>query len=211
MGVHESQSRLYENNVGRSRHFWQFHYPQAQERFPAQLGGLSLDAFYKAINKSEPSLIRTEADEVTYGLHIILRFELERAIMSGEIQVADLPDLWNARMQEYLGLTPPDDAQGVLQDVHWSLALIGYFPTYLLGSVLAVQFYEAAKADLPGLEAGFARGEFAPLLDWLREKVHAHGRKFTLPELAERVTGESLSIEPYVNYLRAKYGQVYGL
>jgi len=211
LGVHESQSRLYENNLGRGRPFWEFYYPQAQERFPAQLGGVSLDAFYKAVNKSEPSLIRTEADEVTYGLHIILRFELEQAMVTGDARIADLPDLWNARMQEYLGLTPPDDAQGVLQDIHWALAAIGYFPTYLLGSVLAVQIYEQAKAELPGLEVGFARGDFAPLHDWLREKVHAHGGKFTLPELAERVTGGPLSIEPYVNYLRAKYGEVYGL
>lgn len=211
MAIHESQSRLYENNVARGRPFWQHFYPQAQERFPAQLGDLPLDAFYKAINKSAPSLIRVEADEVTYGLHIILRFELEQAMMAGEVKAADLPDLWNTRMQEYLGLTPPDDASGVMQDIHWSLALIGYFPTYLLGSLLAVQLYEQARADLPGLEDGFARGEFAPLLDWLRENVHRHGRKFTLPELVERVTGGPLSPEPYAAYLRTKLGEIYGL
>jgi carboxypeptidase Taq len=211
MAVHESQSRLYENNVARGRPFWEHYFPQAQSHFPKQLGGASLDDFYRAINRSGPSLIRVEADEVTYGLHIILRFELEQAMMAGEVRAADLPELWNAKVQEFLGLSPPNDAQGVLQDIHWSLALFGYFPTYLLGSILAVQVYEAAKAALPGLEDGYTRGEFAPLLGWLRENVHQHGSKFTLPELSERVTGEQLSSEPYADYLRAKFGEVYGL
>lgn len=211
MAVHESQSRLYENNVGRSRAFWRHFFPQAQKHFPDQLGNVSLDDFYRAINKSGPSLIRVEADEVTYGLHIILRFELEQVMMASEVQAADLPDLWNAKMEEYLGLTPSSDADGVLQDIHWSLALVGYFPTYLLGSIFADQLYEAMLADVPDLEENFARGDFGDFNAWLHEKVHRHGAKFTLPELAERVTGEGLTPEPYIRYLRAKFGEVYGL
>lgn len=210
MAVHESQSRFYENIVGRSLPFWRYWYPKLQAALPT-LKPLSLEKFYKALNKSQPSLIRTEADEVTYGLHIILRFELEKDLIEGRVKVADLPQEWNDRMERYLGVRPPNDALGVLQDIHWSWALIGYFPDYLLGSIFAVQLWERMKQDIPDVEAQIERGEFGAVLGWQCEHVHQHGSKFTLPELAQRITGGPLRWEPYMAYLRAKYGEVYGL
>ena len=177
LGIHESQSRMWENLVGRSRGFWQFFYPEAQKTFPA-LDGVDLKAFHRAVNEVRPNLIRTEADEVTYNLHILLRFELERALVRGDLQVADLPGAWNEKMEAFLGLTPPNYSQGVMQDVHWSAGHLGYFPTYTLGNLYAAQFFARAAKDLGDLEASFARGDFGPLLNWLREKIHSQGNRY---------------------------------
>lgn len=211
LGAHESQSRLWENIVGRSRGFWQFWFPRLREMFPAQLADQTAESFYRAVNKVAPSFIRVEADEVTYGLHIMLRFELENALVERQLAVADVPDAWNAKMQEYLGIVPPNDALGCLQDVHWSYGDLGYFATYLLGSMFAAQLYERAVRDVPTIPEHIARGEYADLLAWLREKVHTHGRKFTLDELARRVTGEPLQSRAYVAYLKTKFGEIYGV
>jgi len=211
MALHESQSRMWENLVSRSRPFWEGFYPRLQEYFPAQLRNVSLDTFYQGINRVEPSLIRIEADEATYNLHIMLRLETEIGLMEGRIEVKDLPEVWNVRMQEYLGLTPPDDAHGVLQDVHWSSGLMGYFSTYALGNLVSAQLWERINADIPDLREQIRRGEFSALLGWLREKVHRHGAKFEPQELVQRVTGSKIDPAPYVRYLRSKYGEIYGL
>jgi carboxypeptidase Taq len=212
LGVHESQSRLWENVVGRSRPFWQFYYPRLQEFFPEQLADIELEQFYRAINRVKPTYIRVEADEVTYNLHIFLRFELEQALVTQQLSVADLPEAWNAKMEQYLGLTPPDDAQGVLQDIHWSGGMIGYFPTYTLGNVLSLQFYSQTLNDIPDLPEQFSRGEFGPLLSWFRSQIHQHGRKFTATELIKRVTGDdTIRAEPYLQYVKKKYTEIYGL
>ncbi len=212
LGVHESQSRLWENLVGRSRPFWTYWYPKLQAEFPDALAGTSEAAFYQAINKVAPSLIRVEADEVTYNLHILLRFELETDLLSGALSVADAPDAWNAKMESYFGLTPPDDASGILQDVHWSAGLIGYFPTYTLGNILSVQLFAKADADLGGqVESQIAAGEFGPLLGWLRENVHQWGRKYLPKDLTRRAVGAPLDPAPYLAYLKTKFGDVYGI
>lgn len=212
LGVHESQSRLWENVLGRSREFWQFYYPQLQEVFPAQLKNFSLDTFYRAINKVEPSFIRVEADEVTYNLHIFLRFELEQDLLEKRLPVADLPEAWNTKMQESLGQPPPDDALGVLQDIHWSSGMMGYFPTYTLGNVLSLQFYQQTLQDIPDLPEQFSRGEFGALLAWFKDKIHQHGRKFTANELVQRITGaDSIQAQPYLTYIKRKYAEIYGL
>jgi len=212
LGFHESQSRLWENLVGRSRPFWRHFYPGLQAAFPESLGDVDGEKFYRAINKVEPSLIRVEADEVTYNLHILLRFEMEQALLSGELSVADAPAAWDAKMQQYFGLTPPDDASGILQDVHWSGGAIGYFPTYSVGNLLSVQLYDRADADLGGqLAAQVAAGDFAPLLGWLRENVHRHGRKYLPKDLVRRIVGGPLDPAPYLKYLKAKFGDVYGI
>ncbi len=211
-GVHESQSRLWENLVGRSRPFWEHFYPQLQAAFPAQLGAVSLDQFYRAINKVQPSLIRTDADEVTYNLHVMLRFDLELALLEGSLALKDLPEAWMARYQEDLGLTPPDHRDGVLQDVHWFAGVIGgAFQGYTIGNILSAQLFATAHAACPTLDAELRRGEFATLHGWLREHVYRHGSKFTAPELIERVTGGPLQTGPYIAYLRRKYGELYGL
>lgn len=210
LGVHESQSRLWENLVGRSRGFWKYFYPKLQQTFP-QLADTDLEAFYRAINKSGPSLIRVDADELTYCLHIMLRFEIEQEMLKGAVRLPDLPQAWNAKMESYLGLIPPDDALGVLQDVHWSVGLVGYFPTYALGTILSVQLFEKAVADVPDIPSQIERGEFSGLLGWLRENVHKHGKKYTPSELAQRATGGGLNAGPYVNYLKKKFGEIYGL
>ena len=210
LGMHESQSRLWENLGGRSRAFWQCYYPRLQTFFPDQLAGVSLDAFYRGINKVEPSLIRVEADEVTYNLHVMLRFELEQAMVEGRVTVADLPELWNEKMEEYLGLRPETDADGVLQDIHWSLGALGYFPTYSLGNLMSAQLFDQAKKDLPGLDAQIAAGQFAELLGWLRTNIHQYGRKLEALEILERVTGEGLNAGPWLDYIREKYGEIYG-
>jgi carboxypeptidase Taq len=198
--------------LGRSREFWQFYYPQLQEFFPAQLKEVSLDEFYRAINKVEPSLIRVEADEVTYNLHIFLRLELEQDLLEQRLKVADLPEAWNAKMQASLGLTPPHDALGVLQDIHWSCGLMGYFPTYTLGNVLSLQFYQQTLKDVPDLPDQFSRGEFGALLAWFKDKIHRHGRKFTANELVKRVTGaDQIEARPYLAYIKRKYSEIYGL
>jgi carboxypeptidase Taq len=205
LGIHESQSRLWENLVGRSVPFWRFFYPRAQETFPEQLGGVALDRFLVGINRVQPSLIRIKADEVTYGMHVILRFELERDIVNDRVELKDLPEVWNARMQEYLGVEVPDDAHGVLQDTHWALGLIGYFPTYLLGTVMSVQIWDALTADVSDLDEQIERGEFGALREWLGEHVHRHARKFTPQETLRRATGSTIDAKPYLGYLRAKY------
>jgi carboxypeptidase Taq len=206
LGVHESQSRLWENLVGRSLPFWRFYYPRLRERFPEQLGGVELELFYAGINKVQPSLIRIHADEVTYGLHVMLRFELEQDIVNGRVELRNLPEIWNAKMHEYLGVEVPDDARGVLQDMHWSSGLIGYFATYLLGTVMSVQIWEKAADDLGDLEGRIEAGEFAPLREWLGEHVHAHGSKFTPQETLRRATGATIDAKPYLAYLKRKFG-----
>jgi carboxypeptidase Taq len=211
MAVHESQSRLWENVIGRSRACWTYFLPQLQNRYPEQLQEATLDQVYQAVNVVRPDYIRVEADELTYNLHIFLRFELETALLAGEIAVSDLPELWNQKMQRYLGLTPPDAALGVLQDVHWSAALFGYFPTYALGNVLSVQIYDCVLRDIPDLTEQIARGDFRALLDWLRTHIHAHGAKFAPQALVRRVTGEAINPQPYLNYLTRKYRDLYGL
>ena len=211
LGIHESQSRLWENLVGRSLPFWRHFYSDLQETFPKQLGNVSLQSFYQAVNKVQPSTIRVEADEATYNLHIMLRFELEQALLQDDLPVDDLPTVWNDKMEEYLGITPEDDADGVLQDIHWSSGLIGYFPTYTLGNLIACQWWEVIREDIPDLDDQIASGEFSPVLEWLREHIHQHGSKFKPVELIQRVTGGGLDAEPYLRYLRAKFGDLYGL
>ena len=205
LGVHESQSRLWENMVGRSRQFWDYFFPRLQAACPAQLGGVTAAAFHTAINRVQPTLIRVEADEATYNLHIMLRVELELALIEGSLQVADLPATWNAKMQEYLGLTPPNDARGVLQDIHWSAGLFGYFATYTLGNVIAAQLWDRFGAVHAQRDAEIGRGDFAALLSWLRTELHQHGRKFEPKELVERITGSPVDSEPYLRYLETKY------
>jgi carboxypeptidase Taq len=209
--IHESQSRLWENLVGRSKAFWEWFYPKLQDRFPSQVGDVSLDDFYKAINKVEPSFIRVEADEATYNLHIMLRLEIEIALLEGEIKVKDLPEFWNTRFKEYLGITPKNDAEGVLQDVHWSFGLYGYFSTYALGNLVSLQLWEKIKADIPNLEDQIRKGEFTNLLSWLQDKVYRHGKKFAPQELVKRITGSKIDGEPYIKYLNEKFGEIYGL
>ena len=207
---HESQSRMWENLVGRSLSTWAFFYPRLQEEFPEQFAGVPLETFHRALNKVQPSYRRVDADEVTYCLHIILRFELERAMLAGEVSLRDLPDAFDAKMREYLGLQPPDVVLGVLQDVHWSDMSMGYFPTYALGNVVSVQLWERATADLGDLDEQFERGEFAPLREWLRENVHTHGRSFTPQELLQRAAGSSMDPAPYLRYLERKLGDLVG-
>ena len=211
LGIHESQSRMWENLVGRSRAFWDHFYPQAQQTFPEAIGDVHIDEFYAAVNDVRPSWIRVEADEVTYNLHIMLRFELEQAMMSGDLNVDDVPGVWNETFHEFFGMTPTDDSIGCLQDVHWSAGLFGYFPTYSLGNMYASQFFEKAASDLGDLNEMFAKGEFAPLKVWLNENIHAHGRRYYAPELVEIVTGKPLTAEPLLNHLKQKFGKLYGL
>jgi carboxypeptidase Taq len=206
---HESQSRMWENLVGRNISTWRFFYPKLQEEFSGQFGDVSLETFHRALNKVQPSFRRVDADEVTYCLHIILRFELERAMLTDEISLRDLPEAFNEKMREYLGLNPPDVVTGVLQDVHWSDMSFGYFPTYALGNVVSVQLWERAEADLGDLDEQFERGDFAPLRDWLREHVHRHGRAFTPQELLQRVTGSAMDPAPYLRYLERKLGELF--
>ena len=211
LGIHESQSRMWENLVGRSRSFWEFFFPKLQTTFGQQLDGVTLDQFHFAVNDVRPSFIRTESDEATYNLHILLRFEMEQAMLNRDVSVDDVPGLWNEKMRKYFNLTPPDDAKGVLQDTHWSGGALGYFPTYTLGNLYAAQFFEQARKDVGDLDALFARGEFAPLLGWLREKIHRHGKRYTATELVQRVTGKPLSAEPLLNHLRKNARELYGV
>jgi carboxypeptidase Taq len=208
-GIHESQSRMVENIIGRSRGFWQAHWPKLQELFTDQLEGATLDDFYRAINKVEPSYIRVEADELTYNLHIILRFELEQAMLNGDLAAAGVPAAWNEKMQELLGIVPPTDREGCLQDIHWSSPNFGYFPTYTLGNLYAAQFYQAALSQEPRLEQELSRGETNGLLQWLRHHIHRHGRKFLPGELVRQVTGRPLSHEPFVHYVTEKFSAIY--
>jgi carboxypeptidase Taq len=211
LSVHESQSRMWENLVGRSRPFWKAYYPSLQKLFPQAVGAVPMEDFYRAINKVEPSLIRTSADEATYNLHIMIRFELEVGLMQGTLAVPDLPAAWNQAYQDYLGITPPDDATGVLQDIHWSFGGFGYVPTYALGNLVAAQLWERILHDLPDLDEQIEKKDFQPLLSWLRTQIHTSGGKFEPMELLERVTGSRLNPEPYLRYLRSKFGEVYAL
>jgi carboxypeptidase Taq len=211
LGIHESQSRMWENLVGRARPFWNFMMPHAREAFAEALAGVSEDDWMFAINSVEPSLIRTESDETTYNLHILLRFELEQALLDGQLDTGELPGAWNEKMQKYFGLTPPNDAQGCLQDIHWSGGSFGYFPTYTLGNLIAAQLFEAAKTAIPGMETAFERGDFSPLLTWLRLNVHQHGKRYSAAELVTRATGKSLSAEPLLRHLKNKAREYYGV
>jgi carboxypeptidase Taq len=211
-GVHESQSRLWENVVGRGRGFWRHFYPRLQAAFPTQLGTVAAETFYRAINKVERSLIRTDADEVTYNLHVMLRFDLELDLLEGRLQVKDLPEAWRARIESDLGLTPPDDRQGCLQDVHWYGGSIGGgFQGYTIGNILSAQIYAAALHAHPEIPHEIERGQFTTLHEWLRDNVYRHGRKFTPDELMLRATGSAMRTEPYLTYLRNKYGELYRL
>ena len=206
MVLHESQSRLWENVIGRSLPFWRWFYPRTQAAFPDALGSVPLEDFHRAINRPVRSLVRVDADETSYGLHVILRYELERELVSGRLAVADLPDAWNTRFEELIGLAVPNDALGVLQDSHWSSGYFGYFPTYLLGSVLSVQVWERAADAIPDVEEKIERGDFAELHDWLRENLYSLGSKFTPAETIERVVGGPVEPGPYLEYLRGKLG-----
>jgi carboxypeptidase Taq len=211
-GVHESQSRTWENLVGRSRGFWEFFYPKLQEAFPSQLKSVPLDKFYRAINKVARSLIRTDADEVTYNLHVMIRFDFELQLLEGKLAVKDLPEAWHERYKADLGIRAPDDRDGVLQDVHWYGGIIGgVFQGYTLGNILSAQFFEAAKRAHPLIESQIARGEFGELHYWLKENIYQHGRKFTANEIVERATGGPMTIAPYIRYLRRKFGELYRL
>ncbi|PAY17406.1 carboxypeptidase M32 [Rhodopirellula sp. SM50] len=211
LGIHESQSRLWENQVGRSRPFWDWLYPKAQQTFSAELDGTDLEEVYFAINQVRPSLIRVEADEATYNLHILIRFELEQALINEELSISDLPEAWNQQYQQCLGITPPSDADGVLQDVHWSAGLFGYFPTYTLGNLAAAQLFDAAAETLGDLDGMMSRGEFAPLLHWLRDNVHRHGRNYSGSELIIAATGKPLSSDHLMRYLENKLRPLYGI
>jgi carboxypeptidase Taq len=211
-GVHESQSRTWENLVGRSRGFWEHYYPKLQAHFPGKLDDVSLDQFYRAINKVQRSFIRVDADEVTYNLHVIIRFGLELDMLEGKVAIRDLPEAWNARYQEALGITPPDDRMGVLQDVHWYAAPIGgVFQGYTLGNIMSATFYNAALAAHPEIPDQVRQGQFATLHGWLRDNIYQHGSKYTADDLVQRISGAPLSIDPYLAYLRGKYGTLYNL
>ena len=210
-GTHESQSRLWENRIGRSRAYWDAHYPALQAHFPQQLADVSVSEFHRAVNEVRPSLIRVEADELTYDLHVMLRVDLERALIGGDLDVNDLPAAWNARIREDLNLDVPNDAVGVLQDIHWSSGMIGSFPTYTIGNVMASQFFTAAQRALPDLDAQLVRAEYGPLREWLTEQIYRHGRTFTPHELLTRVTGSGLDAAPYLKYLTDKYTGLYDL
>jgi carboxypeptidase Taq len=211
LGMHESQSRLWENMVGRGRAFCTVLAPRIAALAGGELTGLDADSLYRAVNRVKPTFIRVEADEATYALHIILRYELEQELIEGTVSVRDLPEAWNARFEEYLGIPVTSDIDGVLQDVHWSAGLVGYFPTYALGNLIAGQLWERAHADIAQLEDQLATGELGPLREWLRQHVHRHGAKFTTPELLAREVGGPMSVTPFTNYLRAKLGDVYGV
>jgi carboxypeptidase Taq len=210
LGLHESQSRMWENLVGRSLPFWRRFYGLLEESFPGELDGVGPEGFFRAVNKVQPSLIRIEADELTYDLHIMVRFELERELIDGTLEPRALPDAWNERIRSYLGIDVPDDTHGVLQDVHWAGGDFGYFPTYSLGNVIAAQLWEAMREAIPDLDRQIELGEFGPLREWLREHVHRHGRKYSAAEVVQRATGRPIEVGPYVRYLTEKFRALYG-
>lgn len=211
LGIHESQSRMWENQVGRSKAFWQWCYPKLKDFFGDKVSKFSMEDVYGAINYVEPGFIRVEADEATYNMHIMVRFELERALLAGDLDVASIPEAWNARYKKYLGITVPDDRRGCLQDVHWSTAAMGYFPTYTLGNLYCAQFFEKALEEIPGLYDQFARGEFSTLKKWLNEKIHQHGMRYHADELCKVVTGKPLSADPLLRHLEGKLRPIYGI
>lgn len=208
LGIHESQSRLWETRVGQSKPFWKHFLPSLKKQFKS-LEKASLDEFYLALNRVSPSFIRVESDEVTYSLHVILRFELEKALIEGSMQVYEIPEAWNHLMKTYLGITPPTDQEGCLQDIHWSMGAFGYFPTYTLGNLYSAHFFDAFELAFPDWEKRFARGDLLFLREWLKEKIHQHGRIFSAPELLKQITGQTLSEGPYIAYLTKKYKQIY--
>lgn len=210
-GVHESQSRLWENLVGRSEGFWKHFFPSLRNAFPDPLRDIDDEGFFRAVNRSYPSLIRVEADEVTYNMHVLLRFELENEMLEGRLKVKDLPEAWNEKVKSYLGISVPSDREGALQDIHWSSVSFGIFPGYTIGNLIGAQLMEQARADMPDLDAQIAAGRFATLLAWLRKNVHRHGRKFTPNELLERATGRPLTAGPWIAYVQQKFGALYGL
>jgi carboxypeptidase Taq len=211
LAIHESQSRTWENIVGRSREFWGYFFPQLQRIFHQELHGVTAEQFYGAMNWVSPSYIRVEADEATYNLHVMLRFELERAIIKGDLKVADIPGEWNKRFKDYLGIDVDKDSNGCLQDVHWAHGALGYFPTYALGNLYAAQFWMQAQKDLPGIYDDFARGEFKRLLEWLSVNIHKQGFRYYSNELCKKVTGEPLSHKPLLDYMYDKYEGIYGI
>jgi len=211
LAVHESQSRMWENLVGRSLPFWEHFFPKLKKTFPSKLDGVKLKQFYKAINKVEPTFIRVNADEATYNMHVMLRLEMEIGMVEGKFAVKDLPEIWNAKMDEYLGITPPNDAQGVLQDVHWSSGLMGYFSTYALGNLISAQVWEKINEDIKDLDEQIRNGKFDVLLSWLREKIHIYSRKYDPQDLVQTVTGSKINSDAYVRYLTNKYGAIYEL
>ncbi|MCF6158768.1 MAG: carboxypeptidase M32 [wastewater metagenome] len=211
LGTHESQSRLWENLVGRSRAFWKFFMPHLKDAFPEEFHNIYSENMYRGVNRVEPSYIRVEADEITYNLHVIIRFELEIALLEDTITVDDLPWMWDNKMEEYLGIIPPDDVRGALQDIHWSSGSFGYFPTYSIGNIFAAQLFDHIKKEIPDIEAYIEKGGFQKLLDWLHENLYIHGRKFTLNELANKITGKPLQIDPFIQYLKNKFGEIYAL
>ena len=210
LGMHESQSRFWENLIGRSRPFAAWALPLYRKHFPGKFDSCTPEDIYRAANRSEASLIRVEADEVTYNLHIALRYEIETQLLDGSLKVKDAPELWNAKMQEYLGVKPAKDSEGILQDVHWGFGMIGYFPSYTVGNLISAQLHAAARKDLPGMDGLIAKGDFAPILAWLRAKVHTQGAKYKPEELLQRAIGEELSVAPFVNYIKTKYSELYG-
>jgi carboxypeptidase Taq len=209
LGIHESQSRLWENHVGRSRSFWNFIYPVARNKFPNAFSGISADQIYKAVNKIKPSLIRTESDEITYHFHVMIRYEIEKMLISGDLKTADIPDCWNEQYKKYLGVSVPDDRQGCLQDVHWSHGSFGYFPTYSLGSFYAAQFFATVCKDEPKLVDEMENGNTERLLNWLRQRIHALGRIYNSEEICKKATGETLNVEYFLDYLLDKYANIY--
>lgn len=211
LGVHESQSRLWENLIGRSLPFWEHFFPRLQRRFPSQLNGTTLRSFYRAINKVQPSLIRVDADEATYNLHVMLRVEMEIEMLGDKTAVGDLPELWNSKMRDYLGVSPADDASGILQDMHWSICLFGYFATYTLGNLISVQLWDTFRAIEPTRDEQIRRGDFSSLRAWLQQAIHRHGRRYEPQNLVARVTGTPIDARPYLRYLETKYRDIYGL
>lgn len=210
LGIHESQSRMWENLVGRSSPFCSWLLPRLKKEFPSQFSKVETEEFYRAVNKSGPSLIRIESDEATYNLHVLLRFEIESALLEGNLKVEDAPAAWNEKMKKYLGVRPKNDAEGILQDIHWSCGSIGYFPTYTLGNLVSVQLFNKALSEIPGLYSGFEKGDFKPLLDWLRKNIHVHGRKYTANELLKRTVNDTLKVQPFISYIENKYSEIYG-
>jgi carboxypeptidase Taq len=210
MGVHESQSRFYENIIGRSRPFWKYFFPEAQKRFP-QFRNVTAEDLYRGVNDVQPSLIRIEADELTYSLHIIIRYEIEKAIFDGDVDIEDLRDIWNQKYREYLGVEPQNDGEGILQDMHWSSGNFGYFPSYALGNLYGAQFLKVIRQDIPDLDNRIKGGDFEALHLWLKENIHKYGSVYKPEELIKKVTGEELKAKYYVDYLNKKYGELYGV
>jgi carboxypeptidase Taq len=211
LGFHESQSRMWENLVGRSMPFWRHYYPKLQEAFPRQFGSVAIEDFYAAANLVKPSLIRVEADEVTYNLHILVRFDIELKMMNGEVPVSEIPALWNEKYEEYLGITPPNDALGCMQDIHWSMGIQGYFPTYTLGNLIAAQMWRTIQKQIPDLEQQIEQGRFSTLLSWLNENVHRPGKMYRSDEMVQHLTGEPLNADYFIGYLKGKFGPIYGI